>query len=85
VLSYVKTNYIDGTLWDLLTELCFTELTPVASVDLSSVFGTLIFFNEISEHIVNLLHNEITNTVILAGGILPDGGLPYLWAFIRYK
>lgn len=61
-------SHLSDDLRILLTELCFMKTEKLESVDLIFVCGNPSF-QELAEHISNLLHNKVSHKVMLTGGV----------------
>lgn len=67
------TVQIDEMLCSLLTSLCFGVEQDLDPVDLIFVYGTPFFIEQAALKLASLLHLNISNKVIIAGGIMPYG------------
>ncbi len=57
----------------LLTRLCFREKSPFTLVDLTFVFGTSFFLENVSFILSHLITHDLTPAILLTGGISPEG------------
>jgi hypothetical protein len=65
-------KHISPEMRTLLTKLCFGDNVLPERCDLLFVYGTAIFFDEISSHVSDILRQNITDKVLIVGGIVPD-------------